>query len=139
MKIINDDDKIVLFLFENKLHFDDYIKLKEEIKKMFIRLVKIYNLDIYGYLKVTIFYNNICGCFIEIEKINSIEFKKEVIDLKLIIYKNIPMYFEFDDYPLVSNIGKMKCNGSKYYIEIKNKTVLYKYIEYGKITYQKNS
>ena len=140
MKIINDNDKIIVYLFKCKLAIDDYNRLNEEIKNIFIKLIKYYKLDLFGYLNVTIFHNDISGCFIEIEKLSIVGCKKDIIDLKILLYKNVPMYFEFDEYPLINNkMGELKYENKKYYLEIKNTKDIYKYLEYGKIVYYNNS
>ena len=60
----------------------------------------------------------------------------DIIDLKIIAYRDVPMYFEFDEYPLINVIGNMIYKNNKYYLEIDNNVDIFKYIEYGKITYE---
>ena len=139
MKIVNDNNKINIFMLENSLNVNNYNELNSEIKNLFIKLIKKYKLDLFGYLKVTVFHNNICGNYLEIDKLYNSGYKEDIIDLKIIVYKNVPVYLEFDEYPLLAIGKKIKCLNNKYYLEIDNSMDLYQYLEYGKIIYYKNS
>ena len=136
MKITYNNEKMIIYLFNKKLNLDDYSKLSSEIKNIFLRLIKHYKVKLFGYFKVIIFNNDYCGSFLEIDKIGNFDYEMDIIDLKIIAYRDVPMYFEFDEYPLINVIGNMIYKNNKYYLEIDNNVDIFKYIEYGKITYE---
>jgi len=136
MKIENIDEKVVIYLYRYFLSYDDKDKLNQEIKNIFLKLIKIYNYDFFGFNKVTIYENKIYGCIIEIEKIYSDSLYQDIIDLKVVVYNNVSFYFEFDDYIFPFYNKDIVKNNNKYYIKIDNSKKLYKYLEYGKIIYK---
>lgn len=134
MKIEFIDNKIILYLYQYRLSFDNKDKLNKEIKTIFLKLIKKYQLDLFGFNKVSIYENKIYGCIIEIENIGVDNYFREIIDLKIEIYNSVPFVFEFDDDYFFENLERYN---NKYYKEIKSNAEILKYIEYGKIIYKK--
>ena len=95
MKIEFNDDKTIIYLYQYHLDYNDIKKLNEQIKNIFLKVIKKYNINFFGLSKVDIFENSKYGCILEIEKIYSNDFfNTEIIDLKIIVHKNIPFYLE---------------------------------------------
>ena len=139
MKIDFNNDKTIIYLYQDKLDFDNIDKLNKEIKDIFIKLIKIYHLDFFGYFKVHIYENKKYGCILEIEKKFGNEFNIDIIDLKLVIHKDSPFYLEMNDYLFDYKIDNLQVINNKYYVNIDDLDNLNKYIEYGKIIYKKES
>lgn len=137
MKIESKDNLIYIYLYRYKLDFSDMNNLNKEIKNVFIKLIKVYKLDFFGYSKVNIYENKKYGCILEIEKIYNNEFNDDLIDLKLIIHENTPFYLEFDDYLFDFFDKQVIRENNKYYLNLEDIDNLYKYIEFGKIVYEK--
>ena len=133
MKIKYLDNKIIVYLPGNRLTINNIEELNKEIKNIIIKLIKRYNIDFYGYSKVTIYNNEYYGNILEIEKIYQTYQKN--IDLKIIIYRFITMYLEFDDYLFLDRPKDLIIKDGKYYIKIDKNLNLLKYIEYGKVIY----
>lgn len=136
MKIEHEDNKIIIYLHNETIDINNIPELNKKIKSIFIRIMKRRNYDFFGYNKVTVYHNDNYGIILEVEKIFSNEFNYQTIDLKIIVYKNVLMYFEFDD-NYFDNIKEIKYNNGKYYLEIKKGMDTNKYIEYGRIKYKK--
>ena len=136
MKIEFDDKKTIVYIYRYKLDIKDIPKLNKEIKNIFIKLIKVYHLDFFGYSKVHVYENKKYGCILEIEKIYNNDFNYDIIDLKLIIHENCPFYLEFFDYPFNNEIDICMQN-NRYYVSIEKLDNIIKYIEYGKIIYKK--
>ena len=136
MKIECKDDKVIIYLYQYQLDFDNKDKLNREVKNIFIKLIKKYKMDFFGYSLVHIYENNKYGVIMEISSIYKNEFNVDIIDLKLIIHKNIPFYLELDDYMFDYPVDYFVEN-SKYYINIKDIDNIIQYIEYGKIVYKR--
>ena len=137
MKIECTDNKIIIYLHRYKLNIDNIEELNKSIKNIFIKLFKVYKLPILGYSKVYIYQNDKYGSILEIEKIYNNDYNLDIIDLKLIIFKDVPMYLEFDDYYFINK--QMFIKNNKYYLNINNINDLWKYLEFGKVIYDKES
>lgn len=133
MKIEFNDDKIVIYYYDKKLNINDINNLNNEIKKLIIKLIKKYHISL-GYYKVTIYNNEYYGNILEIKKIYENNYQ-ETIDLKIVVFKDVTMYFEFDDnYFDLANKNIFYKNG-KYYININKNINIIDYLEYGRVIY----
>lgn len=135
MKIEKSDKKIIVYLYRYKLSFSNLEKLNEEIKNLFIKLIKVYHMNFFGYSKVDVYENKRYGSVLEIEKIYNNEFNIDIIDLKLIIHEDIPFYLEMDDYLFDIKPNDLYVLNNKFYINIEKLPNIMDYIEYGKIIY----
>jgi len=136
MKIECNDEKIIIYLHRYKLNIDDIDKLNKDIKTLFVKLIRVYKLPLLGYSKVAIYHNKNYGSILEIEKIYNSEYNKDIIDLKIIIFNDIEIFLEFDDYIENKNVF---LKNNKYYLDISKIDSLYEYIEFGRIVYSKES
>ena len=137
MKVEFNENKIYVYLYQNDIDINNIENLNNKIKIIFIKIIKKYNLDLYGFNKVVIYHNTKYGIVLEIEKIYSI-YPSKIIDLKIIIYKNTLMYLEFDDYYFVNKPKNLIIKNNKYYLNIDNIKNITDYIEYGKLIFKKN-
>ena len=135
MKIECIDDKMIIYLYKDKLCLDDINILNKQVKSLFIKLIKKYHYDFFGFSKVNIYHNDLYGSVLEIEKIYNNEFNIDIIDLKLVIYNNVPFYIEISD-NLYLDVKEDFIKDFKYYININKLDNLLKYLEYGKIAYK---
>ena len=136
MKIEYKENKIIIYLYRYKLDINNVEKLNKEIKNIFIKLIKVYKMDFFGYSKVHVYENKKYGSILEIEKIYNNEFNLDIIDLKLIIHENTKFYLEMDDYVLDKEISNMFFKDNKYYVNIEKIDNITPLIEFGKIIYQ---
>ena len=134
MKIEVKEDKTIVYLYKYELSFDNIEKLNKEIKNIFIKLIKVYNLDLHGFLKVYVYCNKIYGYVLEIETLyNDSDF--EAVDLKLVIYENCEFYFKTNDYFIVNKFDKVYFDDNYFYVNIKELDNLINFIELGDIIY----
>lgn len=137
MKIVCVNEKIIIYLYKENIIMDDIIILNSQIKRLFITLIKKYNLDLWGSSKVYIYHNDIYGSILEIERICSDEYNNKIIDLKLILNKNVDFYIEINDnIYIIDNNCNYVVKDNKFYININELDDVYKYIECGKIVYK---
>ena len=137
MKIVIKDDKTIVYLYKYELSFDNIEKLNNEIKNIFIKLIKVYNLDLHGFLKVYVYCNKIYGYVLEIETLyNDDDF--EAVDLKLVIYDNCDFYFKTFDYDLISNFDKIYFKEDCFCVNLKEVKNVLEFIEHGEIIYNFN-
>lgn len=135
MKIECENDKIIVYLYNDILPFDDIELLNKKIKELFIKIIKMYHLSFFGYSIVNIYHNDYYGCILEIKKIYNNDFNTDIMDLKVIIHKNVDFFLEIDDNLYVDSTDFIIEN-DKYYLNISKIDNIYKYIEYGKIVYK---
>ena len=135
MKVKNIDNKIVVYLYKSLLNVDNLDKLHQEIKKIFIKLIKIYKLDFFGLNLVHVYQNKYYGNILEIEKVHEQVFNLDIIDLKLIVHKNNNFYLEMDDYLIDDNFDNLIFYNNKYYLNLEKIDNINKYIEFGNIVY----
>ncbi len=133
MKLEYLNDKIIIYLYNEKLT-DNSDLLKEKIKKIIIKLIKNYHLNLFGYLKLNIYENDKYGLIMEIDKVNNV-FNIDIIDLKIVIYPNVNFYLEISDDLYIDNFKNSIYKDNKFYINIDNLDNLLKYLEYGRIIY----
>lgn len=131
MKIECLEDKVIIYLYRYILDFDNMEKLNSQVKNIFIKLIKVYKLDFFGYSKVHIYNHKKYGSILEIEKIYNSEFNSDIIDLKLVIHDDTEFLLEFDD----RYFNELEYKGGKYYLNLDKVDNLYKYLEFGKIIY----
>lgn len=134
MKIDVKEDKIIVYLYKYKLSFDNLEKLTNDIKNIFVKLIKVYNVDLHGYLKVLLYCNKIYGYVLEIESLYT-DYDFETIDLKLVIYDNCEFYFKTNNYFIVEGIDKVYYNNGAFYVNLKLLNDLINVIEHGEIIY----
>ena len=137
MKLEINDEKIIIYLYRYTLDLDNIENLNTQVKNIFIKLIKIYKMNIYGYFKVHIYSNKNYGNILEIEKKYLDDFMHDIIDLKLVIHENTPFYLEMDDYIFPLKKDKLIIKNKKYYLNLDDIDDIIKYIEYGKIVYKK--
>ena len=137
MKVEFKNEKIIVYLYNYDIDINNIDEINDWIKKLFIKLIKRYKLDFYGYNIVSVYHNKKYGLVLETTKLYQI-YHSSVIDLKIIIYKDVEMYLEFDDYYFLNQPKHLFMKNNKYYLNINNIKNISKYIEYGKLIIKKN-
>lgn len=134
MKIEFKKDKTIVYLYKYELSFDNIEKLNKEIKNIFIKLIKVYNLDLHGFLKVYVYCNKIYGYVLEIETLYD-DSDFEAIDLKLVIYENCEFYFKTNDYFLINKFDRIYYGDDSFYVNLCEIENIINLIEHGEIVY----
>ena len=138
MKIEITHDKVIVYLYIKALSINDIALLNKEIKSLFINLIERYHLNFFGSFKVSIYHNSHYGSILEIEKAYDDSFNTNLIDLKIIVYRNVSMYLEFNDFYFTNVPKQLIIKNNKYYLSVDNIDNIMKYIEYGRINYNTN-
>ena len=135
MKVDFKNDKIIVYLYDFNLNINNADALNEKIKDLIIMIIKKYKVNFFGYSKIVIYNNEKYGSIIEILPIVTNDFSFNTIDLKIVVYKNTPMYLELDNCYSLEMFKKVFIKNNKYYLNINNIENIAKYIELGKIIY----
>ena len=136
MKIKLEDNKTILYLYNYFFKDENKKELEEEIKKIFIRLIKYYHLNISGFYDVIVYENQKYGSIIEIILKEQLLFRPEFIDIKVKLYKNCKMYFKTKDYFILNNYNNIYYQDNNYYLDINNINNFLNLMEFGDILYK---
>ena len=117
MKIDIQQDKIIVYYYKEKININN-TEFNEKIKSIFIKLIKKYTINLFGFSNVDVYHNNKYGLIIEINKVYDYDASSRVVDLKIKIYKNVLMYLEFDDYFFFSLPKNLFVINNKYYLNV---------------------
>lgn len=101
MKIITMDlDSIILFLSDMDFSLEeDILELENKFRDIFLRLKKLYNIDIEGYYKIDIYVDNFIGVIVDIERedFEYFEYSDNQVDMHISIHNNEFILIEIDD------------------------------------------
>ncbi len=135
MKIEINEDKIILYLYNFFFSSIDEKVLIKEIKKIFIKLIKYYNIDIHGFYDCIAYENKKYGTILEIISTKELLFNPDLIDLKVKFYKNKSFYLRSKDYFIFKNYNNIYYDDKYYYIDIDMVDNLISIIEFIDIIY----
>ena len=136
MKLINKDNKIIVFLYK-RINFKQ-INLENYFKKLFIKFKEDYHIELNGYYSINIYIDKFYGSVIEIEN-EDLDYYNyfNQIDMEVKLNDNVFLYeidYEYLNKSIInnSNIYKLK---DKLYIQVKDNNILNKILEYSNIIY----
>lgn len=112
--------------------FDDKDKIIDSVKS-FVKKVRK-RLRLSGFYKLKVFVNKNVGIFIDALKIDSVDYTN-VLDLRVIVLSDEKIFFETDDYFLISDLPRIRYFHNKFYCQVDDMDDIYKYIEFGSFIY----
>ncbi len=134
-----EENKYLIFL--NNLLIDDFDILDEKsirtfLKKLFVKIMKIYKITLAGYYQVDIYYDEKIGMFIELVQLDDYGNLSSSIDLKISIDIK-DFYLQFKDLEFIDNYN-LYINDDNIYIKTSNLNSydILKLIEYAKVIYR---
>ena len=115
------EEDLTIYVNNKNIDFDYKIKenMEDYIKKLIIKINKIYKIKISGAYQVLIYQNKNYGLIIEMNKIEELEFFPDLIDLKINIFYDSEIFMELSDYFLINNYTNIYFYNDKYYLNIK--------------------
>lgn len=96
MKIEYRDNKLIVF-FNNKILNIDKLNIDRQIKDIFSKLDKIYNIDLDGCYDVEVYIDNNIGCVLSIVKDNLDYYDYDLVDVNVNISKYGKFVFKVND------------------------------------------
>ena len=136
MKVLIENDIIILYLYNYYFENDDKEYLTKEIKKIFLKLIKYYYIEMNGFYEVNIYENIKYGVILEIILKDKLLFRSDFIDIKVNLFKNKNMYFKTKDYFILNNYQNIYYHDNYYYIDIQDIDDILKVIEFGELVYK---
>ncbi len=122
-----------IFIFVNIFYVNSLEKesLIEQVKNIIIKYKSKLNLK--GFYKVKVHVCEEVGLFIDIYKIDDIDYSNS-LDLRVLILFDDIFYFETEDYFILEGIDNIRFYNNKYYCLVKDVDVS-KVIEFGRVIY----
>jgi len=114
------------------IKFNDKDNIVEVVRNFILRMR--HKLKMSGFYKVKVYVNKKLGMFLDIIKIEDIEFSNN-IDLRVIVCLNEDIFFETDDYYILPSNVKMRYFHGKYYVNINEIDDIYNILEFGRFVY----
>lgn len=137
--VVEEDDKIVLYLYDYYFMSNDKKIITDNIKELFIRLINKYHLKIHGLYEVYIYENKKYGTILEIKKQSELLFNQDLIDIKVKIFKDINIYLKTNNYFILDNYKNIYYFDNCYYINIDNIDNIINVIEFVDVIYKENN
>lgn len=106
MKLIKETNDLFYITIPCNLYNEDKELIIKKVKLLFLNYNKKYDLLEPGFYEVSIYFNDLLGTILKIEKIDTFEFSSE-IDLKIIIKDKIKISLEPIDYLEFPNYKKV--------------------------------
>lgn len=138
--IINNEDSFILFFNKlNNINLSD--NYEEEFKKIFLRLKKYYNINIYGFYNVIVYINNYYGTILKIEKDKDLDIFYKQVDMHIVIEKDYIILYKVKDYFFIKNLDSFNIYyyEDNFYLEIKKQLrnkEMYNLIENSEIVFE---
>ncbi len=124
-------DKIFMFVNICYVSSLEKIDLIDEVKNIILKYrVK---LKLKGFYKVKVFVNELVGLFIELCKIDELEYSN-TLDLRILVFYDEDVYFETDDYFVLEGCREIRFYNNKFYCDVNDVSVL-KVVEFGNFIY----
>lgn len=115
-----------------EVKFNDKDNIIDIVKDFILKMR--HKLKMSGFYKVKVYVNKKVGMFLDIIKIEDIEFSNN-IDLRVIVCLNEDIYFETDDYYILPNDIKVRYFHGKYYVNVNDVDNIYNILEFGRFIY----
>lgn len=135
MKIDRKNNKIIIYLYRYHLSFDDMSLLSDDIKNLFIKLIKVYHLELNGLLNVTIYENKYYGYVLELENIKKYEYESDILDLKISIFPDSEFFVKCREYDVLKKYHNLYYMNNEFYVNIRDIDNILDIIEYIDIVY----
>lgn len=136
---IDIDEYLVYFSHDYLKNID--FSSKEEImdytKDMVLKLKKNYGVSLLGYYQMNIYANRRIGMFVELKKLDDLDFDLLTIDFKVVIFLDQPFYLKTRNFDIVSKCRPLYYSHDFYYIDLETVDNYIPYLEFGDIVYGK--
>ena len=136
MKIKVGDSLIIVYLIDTFFEDCEKKELILQIKDVFIRLIEYYNFDLKGRFECFLYENIKYGSILEIKQCDELLFPRDLIDIKVKVYKNAKFYFKTKEYFVLNKYNNIYYDGEYYYILLDNIDNIINIIEFGDIIYK---
>lgn len=135
MKLDIKNEKIVVYLYNYFFQTKEKDKLVKEIKNIFLKLIKTYNLNINRRYEVYVYENSKYGTILEIIEKDELLFPRELIDIKVKFINNTNIFLKTDNYFCLENYKNIYYFDNNFYINLLDIDNLISIIEFVDIIY----
>lgn len=105
------------------------------IKRIIIKHKK--KLNLMGFYKVKVFPQDKIGMFVEIDKLDELEFSNN-LDLRIVVFSNDVFFYETSDYSLIEDFNEKRYFDGKFYCVVDDYfNDIFSKVEFGRFVYGK--
>ena len=137
IEIIDDDNYKVFIndLYKERIDINNKDELGKYIKKIILKLKKIYNIMLQGLYEVHVYVIKSIGIILEINNIDS--YLSRTVDLKIVVHNDEEMFLKVFRYELVERYNHLKYLNNYFYLDVNDlkECDIYNLIESSKIIY----
>lgn len=116
-----DADNYKIFIssgYIDEFDIDNNTELGQYIKKIILKMKKIYNVILEGLYEVHVYILKNIGLILEIKNIDS--YLSKTIDLKIVVHNGEEIYLQIPDYELVESYHELKYLDNNFYLNVKD-------------------
>lgn len=128
---INSADKIFIFINILNVSSTEKSDLIDTVKDIIIKYRN--RLKLRGFYKVKVYVNERVGLFIDLCKIDDIDYSN-ALDLRVLVFYDEKVYFGTDDYFVLEGCRKVRYFGEEFYCDVSDVDVL-RVVEFGHFIY----
>ena len=128
---INSADKIFIFINILNVSSTEKSDLIDTVKDIIIKYRN--RLKLRGFYKVKVYFNERVGLFIDLCKIDDIDYSN-ALDLRVLVFYDEKVYFGTDDYFILEGCRKVRYFEENFYCDVSDVDVL-RVVEFGHFIY----
>ena len=122
-------------LYIENINYNEKEEVTNIVKKILMSLKN--RLKLRGFYKVKVFPNDKLGLFLELIKLEDLEFSNN-LDLRIIVYFDEKIFFETEDYFIINDCNEKRFLNGNFYCIVDDKfDMLLDKIEFGRFVYGK--
>lgn len=138
MKLTKQNNTYIVSLYKDYLKIDTTNKkeLEEYLKKLLIKMNNLFHQKFTGFYQVTLYQNDNYGFIAVFEKEEDLDYFKDLIDLRIQILFQSPMFLALKDYFIIPKNTSYYYDNNNFYININDiKNEYLSLCEFGRICY----
>jgi len=118
IEIIDDNNYKVFIndLYKEKIDINNKDELGKYIKKIILKLKKIYNIMLQGLYEVHVYIVKFIGIILEIKNIDS--YLSKTVDLKIVVHNDEEMFLKVFRYESVEKYNHLKYLNNCFYLDV---------------------
>src|SRR5574344_1917677 len=105
-------------IYTSDVNFQEEKSLEIFFKIVILNIKKKYDIELYEFYEVSVFYNNKVRSLFKIVKIDEYSLYNKTVDLKIIICLDCPFYFKTKNYEVLNNYRNVYFYNDYFYINI---------------------
>lgn len=136
MKVeVSSSENFSIFINNSYIDISDYTDQDKliEIVKNLVKKMKT-RLNLKGFYKIKVYVEETVGLFVDAVRLDNLEYSNS-LDLRVLVFLDEKVYFETEDYFLISDCPNIRFSNNLYYCSVEDISNIYKLVEHGRFVY----